>query len=276
MCSEAATSSVMPARCAARKHSAVNASMPLIMTLRIIFSAAAAPTSSRRDGAAHLQLVDQQRHHGLRMRTREQERGLVALRMDRRQDRDIDIARGAFEQARGFLLAAGRDRIDVEIVGIAGDVRRDRLRRLEARCGGHGRNDDVGVGDRIGGRGRKPRADPLARLLQSRAFVARKQNVPGRDALDAGFTQARGDRLAGFAETDEAEAGLVARRLGHGFSLRCTRWSKRSTLTTTRVWRPSPTRSLSSNASTRNSTVRPSTRVTTAVARNPIPTGVAA
>ena len=32
--------------------------------------------------------------------------------------------------------------------------------------------------------------------------------------LDAGFAQAGGDRLAGFAETDEAEAGLVAGRLG--------------------------------------------------------------
>ena len=59
-------------------------------------------------------------------------------------------------------------------------------------------------------------------------------------------------------------------------SFRWTRWSKRSTLTTTRVCVPSPTRSLSSNASTRNSTVRPSTRVTTAVARKPMPTGVAA
>ncbi len=42
---KAVTSSTMPARLAARKHSSVSASMPLIMTLRIIFSAAAAPTS---------------------------------------------------------------------------------------------------------------------------------------------------------------------------------------------------------------------------------------
>ena len=42
---EAATSSTTPARAAARKHSSVSASMPLIMTLRTILMAAAAPIS---------------------------------------------------------------------------------------------------------------------------------------------------------------------------------------------------------------------------------------
>ena len=99
----------MPARCAAMKHSAVSASMPLIITLRIIFSAAAAPTSSGRDRAAHVEFVDQQRHHGLRMRPREQQRGLVALGMDRREDRDIDVARRIAEQP-ARLPSCGRAR----------------------------------------------------------------------------------------------------------------------------------------------------------------------
>ena len=42
---EAATSSITPARAAAKKHSSVSASMPLIMTLRTILIAAAAPIS---------------------------------------------------------------------------------------------------------------------------------------------------------------------------------------------------------------------------------------
>ena len=38
--------------------------------------------------------------------------------------------------------------------------------------------------------------------------------------VDAGVAQARGDRLSGFAEADEAEAGRVA---GHALSFRWTR-----------------------------------------------------
>jgi len=44
--SDAVTSSSSPARLAARKHSSVSASMPFIITLRIILMAAAAPTVS--------------------------------------------------------------------------------------------------------------------------------------------------------------------------------------------------------------------------------------
>jgi hypothetical protein len=44
--SDTVTSSSTPARCAARKHSTVSASMPLIITERIILIAAAAPTVS--------------------------------------------------------------------------------------------------------------------------------------------------------------------------------------------------------------------------------------
>src|SRR6202043_2598852 len=47
----------------------------------------------------------------------------------------------------------------------------------------------------------------------------------------------------------------------------CTRSSKRATLTTTRWCEPPPIGSLSSLASTRNKSVRPSTAVNSAVAR---------
>ena len=59
-------------------------------------------------------------------------------------------------------------------------------------------------------------------------------------------------------------------------SLRCTRSSKRATLTTTRWCAPSPIGSRSSRASTRNEMVRPSTAVTSALAVTRRPTGVAA
>ena len=120
-----------------------------------------------RDRAAHVEFVDQQRQHGLRMRAGEQQRRLVRLGMDRREDRDVDVARGAAESLRGFLLAARRDRIDVEKIGIARNMRRDRLRGIETRAGGHRRNDDVGVRDRIGRRGGEPRADRSRRACLS-------------------------------------------------------------------------------------------------------------
>ena len=123
--SDAATSSMMPHADAARKHSAVSASMPLIMTLRIIFSAAASPTSlptrscrasrvRRSEAASRLSRVRPASSSGVWWRF-----GWIGD-----QDRDVDIARGAFEQLRGLLLAARRDGIDVEIIGIALEVRR--------------------------------------------------------------------------------------------------------------------------------------------------------
>jgi len=91
------------------------------------------------------------------------------------------------------------------------------LRGFKARRRRHRRHDDVGIRDGIGRRRREPRADRFARLLELRTFALRKQDIPRRDALDAGLAQARGDRLSGFAEADEAEAGGVSD--GHVFSV---------------------------------------------------------
>ncbi len=59
---------------------------------------------------------------------------------------------------------------------------------------------------------RMPNCSPAA--LSLAPALSGKQNVPGGDALDAGLAQARGDRLSGFAEADEGNAGRVA--AGHG------------------------------------------------------------
>ena len=122
--------------------------------------------------------------------TGEQQRRLVPLRMDRRKDRDVDVACRAFEHLRGFTLAPGRHRVDVEIIGIAGKVRRDRSGSLDTRSRRHRRDNDVGVRDSLGRRRGEPRADLLAGLLQCRAASIREQNIPYGDVLDAGFAQA--------------------------------------------------------------------------------------
>src|SRR5205814_6742988 len=130
-----------------------------------------------------------------------------------------DVARRAREQPRGLSLAAGRDRIDVEIIRIARNVRGDGLCRRETRGRGYRRHDDVGMRDRICGRVRKPRADFLARVFEFFAFSPWKQDVPGGDGFHARLAQSRSDGLSGFAEPDETQTRLVA---GHMVSLRCT------------------------------------------------------
>ena len=171
----------------------------------------------RRDRAAHIEFIDQERHHGCCVRPRQQQRCLVSLWVDRREDCDVDIARGIAKDACRLFFAPGRHRVDVEEIRVTRNVRRDRCRGIEARSGGDGGNDDVGVRDGICCRVRKPRADLLAGLLQCRAVILWKQDIPGGDMFDPGLAQARGDRLPGFAESDEAEAGSIA---GHCVSLR--------------------------------------------------------
>ena len=155
---EAATSSITPARAAARKHSSVNASMPLIMTLRTILIAAAAPISApatltRMPSAASC------RRDRLGMRAGEQHRRLMPRRIDRRQHGDVDIARGVAEELCGLLLAAGRNRIDVEEIRLAGEMRLDRLRRFDAGRGGDGGDDHVRPAHGVGGRTGAAHAD---------------------------------------------------------------------------------------------------------------------
>ena len=138
----------------------------------------------------------------------------MAQRMDRRDHRHVHIAGALAQQLRSLLLAAGRDRINVEIIGCAGEMRLDRAGSLETGGRRHRGNDHVGLGDRLGRRIRQPHADGLAGRFQPRAGRLGKENIPGGDALDAGFAQAGGDRLSGLAETDKGNARCVAS--GHG------------------------------------------------------------
>src|SRR5262249_16341986 len=129
---------------------------------------------------------------------------------------------------------------------------------------------------RIGGRACEPHADLLAGGAQALAGAFRKQDVPGRHGPDAGLAESRSERLAGLAEADEAEFRTVPQRHASSRNFFSPPWSKRSTSTPTPTWVPSPTRSFSSCASTRNAILRPSMPVPSAVARSRMPTGVAA
>ena len=161
--------------------------------------------------AAHVQFVDQQRHHGLRRAGRRAAAASGGARDgSARGPRRRHSAPRRRAAAAVSCLRPGETELMSRIVRIAGQMRRDRSRRLEARSRRHRRHDDVGAAHRIGGRSREPRADRLAGLLSLRAVVLGKQDVPRGDLLDAGLAQARGDRLAGFAEADETDARLVA------------------------------------------------------------------
>jgi len=59
-------------------------------------------------------------------------------------------------------------------------------------------------------RRRAARANLLTRGLQRRAFFLRKEDVPGRNTIDAAFAQAGRDSLPGLAETDESNARRIA------------------------------------------------------------------
>src|SRR6185369_8628368 len=99
-------------------------------------------------------------------------------------------------------------------------MRRDGSRRIDARARRHRGDDNVGVCNRIRRGRREPRADFIPGLLQRRAALRWKQDIPGCDVLNAGLAQTRGYRLSGFAEPDETEARFVT---AHFASLRWTR-----------------------------------------------------
>ncbi|HZR61655.1 MAG TPA: hypothetical protein VFA80_11975 [Xanthobacteraceae bacterium] len=161
-----------------------------------------------RNGGAHVERGEQ-RSDRLRMRTGEQHRRAMPRRMDRRQHRDIDIARRRAEQLCGFLLAPGRNRIDVEKERLSGHMRLDRLRRFDARRRGHGGDDHFRAAHRLGGRAGAGDADGRGGFAQPFALGFRQQNVPGRDRRHAGLAPAGGDGLPGFTETDERNFGKV-------------------------------------------------------------------
>ena len=121
----------------------------------------------------------QQRRERCRMRPGQQHRRLVQRRMHRRHHRDIDVAHRAVERLRGFLLAAGRDRVDVEIELVGPQIRLRRHRRIEARCRRHRRQHDVracATASCAEAARRAPIVSAAARMLVAGSF--RKQDVP--------------------------------------------------------------------------------------------------
>ena len=119
----------------------VSASMPLIITLRTILIAAAAPIlapptltcmpSAPRSGATR-------RHRSRR----------AALASDAAPDESARARRHRYsaraaEKLRGFLLAPGRHRVDIEEIRFSGEMRLDRSRGLDARSRGDRGDDDV-------------------------------------------------------------------------------------------------------------------------------------
>jgi hypothetical protein len=65
------------------------------------------------DAGAHAE-ASKRRRDGLTVRSGNEQRRLMACRVDRRQHGNVNIARGGAEHFGAVLLAAGRHRIDVE------------------------------------------------------------------------------------------------------------------------------------------------------------------
>ena len=85
------------------------------------------------------------------MRACDQKRRPVPGRVDGGNHCNVDIAGPFAQEPGGLLLVAGRNRIDIEIIGIAVQVWGNGMRRLHARGGGDGRDDNIRLAHGIGG-----------------------------------------------------------------------------------------------------------------------------
>ena len=125
--------------------------MPLIITLRTILMAAAAPISApatftRMPSSPSVGAI------ACGVRSAEQHRGAMARRMNGCKHGDIDVAGRIAKQFRRLLLAAGRHRVDVEEVRFSDEMRLDRLRRFNAGRSGDGGDNRVRPTHRFGRR----------------------------------------------------------------------------------------------------------------------------
>jgi hypothetical protein len=129
-------------------------------------------------------------------------------RMNGGEHGDVDITRGITKELCRLLLAAGRNRVDVEEEWFCSKMCLDRLRRFDTRRGGDGGNDDICPAHRIRCRIGATHAARLRRLPELLALALRKQNVPRRHPFYARFAQPGGDGLAGLTEADECDSRL--------------------------------------------------------------------
>ena len=197
-----------PARDAARKHSKRQRLDALDHDAAYHLDGGSGAGFGSGDAEAHAKRDEHGRDRG-GVRTGQQHRRLMPRRINRRQHRNVDIAAGIAEELCGVLLAAGRDRVDVEKVRRAGKMRLDRLRRVDARCRGDRRDDQVHAADRVRGRIGATHAGRFGGALELLTRRLRKQNIPRRHRLHAGLAQSGGYGLAGFAEADECDCWLA-------------------------------------------------------------------
>jgi hypothetical protein len=127
-----------------------------------------------------------------------------------RYHRHVHVAGTLSQQLGSFLLAARRHRIDIEIVRIPAQMRRDRDSRVHAGGGGNRGYDHIRITHRVPGGGSDADAHILACRFQRFAGAVRKQDIPGGNMVNAGAAQAGSDGLAGLAKTDERNARCVA------------------------------------------------------------------
>jgi hypothetical protein len=147
----------------------------------------------------------------------------------------------------------------------------------------------VDHGDSLGNRGTLGAGD--VQWMTAGRGILHREMPQGATVMNTQveLQQAVAELRNGTFITRGATANLVGERAGAHFagirrrraiaqapSFFWMRWSKRATLTTTRSCEPFPIGSFSSWASTWNTSVRPSTLTSSAVARMRIPTGVAA
>ncbi len=85
------------------------------------------------------------------MRAGDEERRPVPGRVNGGNHRNVDVAGPLVQELGGLFFAAGRNRIDVEIVRIALQVRGNGTRSVHARCGCDGRYDKVRLAHGVGG-----------------------------------------------------------------------------------------------------------------------------
>ena len=82
----------------------------------------------------------------------------------------------------------------------------DRLRRLVAQRRGDGGNNDLGFLHRVGGGGRATHPAGIGSPPQVIARGVREKDVPCDHLRRIGIMQPAGDRLPGFAKTDESNS----------------------------------------------------------------------
>ena len=170
------------------------------------------------------------------MRTADQHRRLVALRIDRRHHGGVHIARSRRLDCRGRLpLGARRTGIAVEIERALSDMRRRAFRHDQGLIGGDGGDDERRAGKRV--RHAVAADDADTGIIGTLAVGDGGVSAVGLDvisadggAIDALFGQPTGgESLPGFAEPDKCRWMCRCRGLSHRCLSGCGTRPRKST-----------------------------------------------